>query len=283
VLDGYLTLARLRQAQNDAAGLNEALTRATDFARQFDATELDDRLVEAHRARLWALGARFSQVAEWAERRGLWEQAAADLADPARAELPYPSGYFSAIEYPVLARLLIGRDQPGEALAILDGLLAPLERQGRWGAVIEVEILRALALDAMGDPSGAISALANAIRLAEPEGYVRLFADENGSLASLLRRAAAQGIAPAYVGRLLAAIGADEPALRQATMLVEPLSERELEVLRLIAAGLSNQEIADQLVLAVSTIKWHINNLYGKLDVGSRTQAVARARELDLI
>jgi LuxR family maltose regulon positive regulatory protein len=98
----------------------------------------------------------------------------------------------------------------------------------------------------------------------------------------LLRQAAAQGIAPEYVGRLLEAVEESRLAA-EIPGLVEPPSERELEVLRLIAVGLSNQEIADQLVLALSTVKWHINNLYGKLGVGSRTQAVALARELNLL
>ena len=127
---------------------------------------------------------------------------------------------------------------------------------------------------------------------------MRLFADEGESLAALLRQAAARGIAVEYVGRLLAAFDAGrpratvpelvpsralEPTPPPPETLVEPLSERELEVLRLIAVGLSNREISEELVVAVSTVKWHINNVYGKLDVRSRTQAVARARELEIL
>ena len=103
-------------------------------------------------------------------------------------------------------------------------------------------------------------------------------------MARLLRRALTQGIAPGYVSRLLAAYGESAPATPPvAQALVEPLTERELEVLRLIAAGLSNREIAQELVVAVSTVKSHINHIYGKLGVRSRTQAVARAQELDLV
>lgn len=129
-----------------------------------------------------------------------------------------------------------------------------------------------------------MAALERALSLAEPGGYVRVFADEGAPLAGLLRQAAVRGIAPEYVGRLLAAVRDTEsqPAAGSPG-LIEPLSDRETEVLRLVAAGLSNQEIAGELVLAVSTVKWHINNLYGKLGVNSRTQALARARDLRLL
>ncbi|MBN1136192.1 MAG: hypothetical protein JXM73_06385, partial [Anaerolineae bacterium] len=188
------------------------------------------------------------------------------------------------LERLILARLMIGQGQPQDGLAILERLLPRMEREGRWGSAIEGHILTALALQAAGDTPQAAAALEQALSLAEPEGYVRIFADEGAPLADLLRQAAARGAAPEYVGRLLAAIRAGErgPA-PDIPGLVEPLADREIEVLRLIAAGLSNQEIAEELVVAVSTVKWHINNLYGKLGVSSRTQAIARARELELL
>ena len=113
---------------------------------------------------------------------------------------------------------------------------------------------------------------------------MRIFVDEGEAMARLLRCALARGIAPSYVSRLLAAFGESAPAASPvAQALVEPLTERELEVLRLIAAGLSNQEIAHELVVALSTVKSHVNHIYGKLGVKSRTQAVVRAQELDLV
>ena len=156
-------------------------------------------------------------------------------------------------------------------------------------------MLQALALQARGDTSLAIDALERALSLAEPGGFVRVFVDEGEPMAALLRQAATRGIAPSYVGELLRAFGAEVQEGREAEgrspqhpstsapLLIEPLSERELEVLRLIAAGLSNREIADRLIIAISTVKTHVNNIYRKLDVSKRTQAVARARELNML
>ena len=141
-----------------------------------------------------------------------------------------------------------------------------------------------MAFQAQGDTVQALGALEQALTLAEPEGYVRTFIDEGEPMAKLLRRALSEGIAPSYVSRLLAAFGETaEPRSTVAQPLVEPLSERELEVLRLIAAGLSNAEIAEELFIAVSTVKSHINHIYGKLGATNRIQAVAQAQELGLL
>jgi LuxR family maltose regulon positive regulatory protein len=127
-----------------------------------------------------------------------------------------------------------------------------------------------------------MDALARALLLGEPEGYVRTFVDLGAPMGELLRGAAHRGIRTGYVGRLLARAPA-EPVPAASSPLIEPLSDRELEVLRLIAAGLSNREIAQKLVITPGTAKWHANNIYGKLGVHSRTQAVALARELGLL
>ncbi len=136
-----------------------------------------------------------------------------------------------------------------------------------------------------------MAALERALTMAEPEGYVRTFVDEGAPMAALLRRAASRGVAPVYVSKLLDALDAEAPMRRgpigpaspTARPLEEPLSEREREVLRLIAAGLSNRDIAQELVLATGTVRKHINNIFGKLNVRSRTQAAAQARELGLL
>ncbi|MBN1284585.1 MAG: hypothetical protein JXB47_04230 [Anaerolineae bacterium] len=123
--------------------------------------------------------------------------------------------------------------------------------------------------------------LACALRQAEPEQYIRTFVDVGQPMARLLYEAAAQGIMREYAGRLLAAFPAAEPL--HAQTLVEPLSEREIEVLRLVAGGLSNREIARRLVLSLNTVKSHNQNIYGKLGVGSRTQAIAKAKALGIL
>jgi LuxR family maltose regulon positive regulatory protein len=180
--------------------------------------------------------------------------------------------------------VLIAQGKPGEALRLLARLLEEAQAVGRMGSVIEVLALQALAFQAQDNLDQALSALERALSLAEPEGFVRTFVDEGKPMARLLRRALSQGIAPNYVARLLAAFGQEveltSPAMES---LVEPLSERELEVLRLVVAGLPNPEIAQELIIAVSTVKSHVNHIYGKLGVESRTQAVARARELGLL
>lgn len=183
-----------------------------------------------------------------------------------------------------LADLPSQRTRVREALDLLQRQFEAAKAAGRVGNTLVILILQALALQMEGDGEQALSALKHALSLAEPEGYVRTFVDEGEPMVRLLRCALTRGIAPSYVSRLLAALGERAPAASPvAQALVEPLTERELEVLRLIAAGLSNQEIAHELVVALSTVKSHVNHTYGKLGVKSRTQAVARAQELDLV
>ena len=157
------------------------------------------------------------------------------------------------------------------------------------GSVIEILVLQAIAYHAQGDLPAALLPLQHALALAEPEGYVRMFLDEGSSMMQLLREASAREIMPDYTHKLLAAFEAekrkseDKPDLSPVQPLIEPLSQRELEVLQLIAQGLSNHEISERLFLALSTVKGHIRIIFGKLQVQRRTEAVARARELGLL
>jgi LuxR family transcriptional regulator, maltose regulon positive regulatory protein len=172
--------------------------------------------------------------------------------------------------------------------ARLERSMEAMVEQGRDGTALELRVLLATLHGQAGRRERAIGVLAPALELAEREGYLRVFVEAGTGLIPVLRQAAAQGIAPATVGTLLAALGKAEratgaPPDRGSPALIEPLSDRELEVLRLLAAGLSNNEIAAQLFLAVGTVKQHLHHIFGKLEVTSRTGAVARARALSLL
>lgn len=207
------------------------------------------------------------------------------------------------VEYLTLARMLITQHRPDEVVPLLGRLLHLAEMQGRMGNALEILVLQAVAELSRGDVNQALVTLSRALSLAEPEGYIRLFADEGSPMANLLsqmwtrqrgvQRGTPNRFSLDYVEKLLAALGTQYPqSMSQppgptpfniSYPLVEPLSERELAVLRLIVAGYSNREIADRLVLAVSTVKWYVNTIYSKLQVESRTKAIGRARELNIV
>jgi DNA-binding NarL/FixJ family response regulator len=202
----------------------------------------------------------------------------------------------------VLARVLLAQQKPDQAITLLEPLLAQAEAQGRMDSFVEVGALQALALAAVGDQAAAFSALAEALAVAAPQGYVRVFVDEGAPMARLLggfptARRAGQGTSPAavpppYLDRLARAFrSAGAPHVVRVTReaagggaeLVEPLSDRELQVLGLLAAGKSNQQIADELVVVVDTVKKHVGHILDKLEAANRTQAVARARAVGLL
>jgi LuxR family maltose regulon positive regulatory protein len=208
-------------------------------------------------------------------------------------------------EYLTLAGVLVARGKAGEALGLLSRLLDLTEPAGALWYVVEALVTKALALQAQRSIEEALSALARALAIAEPEGYVWTFISAGEGLRSLLQRAAAQGIAAEYVSRLLdayrtadtrrrkgpeqaapptAQVGRAAGAVRGGVSpLVEPLSERELEVLRLLDTSLPVPEIADKLVVSASTVRSHVKSIYGKLGVHNRMQALEYARELKLL
>ncbi len=149
--------------------------------------------------------------------------------------------------------------------------------------MIEILVLQALAHEAQGDTPLALVPLERALTLAEPEGYVRIFADEGPPMEALLREAAKHGIAPNYVRRLGTAFGKTEGRRPVTQLLMEPLSERELEVFRLLGSELNGPEIARELMVSLNTMRTHTKNIYSKLGVNNRRAAVRRAEELDLL
>ena len=151
-------------------------------------------------------------------------------------------------------------------------------------AAPSIKLLRAVTYLANGDIENALLDVGDALALAEQEGYVRVFLDEGAPMADLLRRAGSRGIVPKYAAILLSKFEGEPGAVSVAKQpLIEPLSERELKVVSLLASGLSNQDIAEKLFVSVGTVKAHTSNIYRKLDVNSRTQAIARGKDLGLL
>jgi len=278
---GLVTLAWIRQAAGDPAGALDAIGEAVRVAPGPPGLF---NPVPAQRARLLLAQGDLAAAAHWMKECGLDADDEPDYSrEPGQL---------------VLARVLLAQGLPGQALALLDRLYAAAVAQDRIGSVIEAGALRALALAASGEESGAVAALADALTLACPQGYVRIFVDEGKPMAALLgllitAQRAGQAAAEAPLGclaRLLRAFDSG-PALpvpgRLATRvvpgLVEALTERELEVLGMLAAGRSNQAVARELVVTIDTVKKHVSHILDKLGTANRTEAVARARELGLI
>lgn len=275
VLQGYLTLARLRLAQGKADAAAEALEQAVALAPQ------DSTLPFLSAGHLASWQARFSLAQGDLAAASRW-------ADSQESRLNIPDFPDFRLERPsfTLVRVRIAQGRAEEAMRLLDQLLPAAEAEGRVGRVIEIQMLRALALHAGGDVAQAMIPLEQALSLAEPEGYVRIFVDEGLPMAQLLYEAARRDITPEQTSRLLAVFPALEPAPtspKRPGELVEPLTERELEVLSLIAEGLSNQEVSQRLFISLATVKWHTSNIYGKLGVKNRTQAIAQARALGIL
>jgi LuxR family maltose regulon positive regulatory protein len=285
-LEGYLTLARIKQARGDEEAATQAVASAQELASRFAVSDWDDLIVAAFQALIWLAQGNEQAVQQWAERRGLTDRAP-DSDQPSTSDAMFES-QLRRHEEMVLARLFLRQGLNDRALDLLESLLPLAEAQGRVSNIIEIRILRALAWEDVGQVEGALGELEQALAMAEPGGYMRIFLDEGLPMARLLYQAAQQGVQSEYAARLLAAFPADQsgemsPIQESPADIVEPLSDRELEVLKLIAAGLSNREIAQRLFLSISTVKVHIYNLYGKLGVHSRTQAVHRATALGIL
>ncbi len=190
-------------------------------------------------------------------------------------------------EYFALARLLIAKGCPAETEKFMEKLCSRAEMKGQTGLMIVCLSIRSVAHEMQGLREDAISLLEKALSLGEPEGYVQIFIEEGQPMARMLYEIAARNIAPKYVGKLLAAFSMHSPqSSKRATQtddVIEPLSKRELDVLCLIAEGLTNQQIASRLYLSLRTIKFHTSNIYAKLGVNSRTEALAKARILGLL
>lgn len=274
---GLLYLAYIRLAQNQPQPARDLIQQAEQALEDRIVSPLSVDTARLHRARLALLSGDLPTAQDWAQD---YQQRLAEL--PATMRI---------LGLAIVARVWLAQGQAGRVCELIGPRADALAAGGLIGSTIEFLALHALALRALDRSTEARSVLQRALTLAEPGGYVRLFVDEGAAMQSLIsdlrssiQRHGDQRLNP-YLQKLLAAFSPlpDREQRSEIQNLIEPLSERELEVLRLIADGYSNQEIAARLVVALSTIKTHINNLYGKLGVQSRTQAVARARSLNLL
>jgi LuxR family transcriptional regulator, maltose regulon positive regulatory protein len=279
---GLAILARIRQAQGDAAAALEAMGEAGQVELSPQVIALLNP-VPSQRARLLLAQGDVRAAAQWAK--------AAGLGPDDEPDYPRERGYL------LLARVLLAQDRPGPALTLLQRLLATAASQGRTGSIIEIQALRALALAARRDHASALGALAEALTPACRQGYVRVFADEGAPMHALLarlsaaqrdQRAPTRGVHASYLAALLRACGQADavPPQRRAAAavpgLVEQLTNRELEILALLAAGTPNPRIAEELVVTLDTVKKHVTHVLGKLGAANRTEAAARARQLGL-
>ena len=276
----YMALMRIHLARGELDAARSLLQRAEQTLAKVPYPYLSAFFITVDRVRLWLARGELEQASYWAQ----------ELLQHPRQ----PSLTACEKEDIALVRILLAQEKPEQALERLEPLLARAQAGQRWGHVIEMLILQAQAYQMRHDVTKSLVTVSEAVRLAEPEGYIRRFVDEGQQMAALLSSLREQqrkrGSTP-YLDMLLAAFtqngtkreeAAVSQHLRTPPALLDPLSGRELEVLHLVEEGASNQEIAERLVLALVTVKRHMSNILSKLGVNSRTQALARARALGL-
>ncbi|HEV2660957.1 MAG TPA: LuxR C-terminal-related transcriptional regulator, partial [Ktedonobacteraceae bacterium] len=285
--------ARIKQVQGDEDEVWRLMQEGEDYIYRHHATRLVP-VLSMQRARLWLMQDNIAEAGEWVVASGLsFDDALNHLREA---------------EYLTLARVYIAQRKLVLALGLLERLRQQAEAGKRVGSLIEIAILEALAWQEQGEMQQALAALVDALVLAKPEGYIRIFVDEGTPMEALLTKAlemrseleGLQKIAPGYIRMLLATIKQERlwrelpeeqyllaPQIDESEepveSLLEPLTEREIEILRLVAAGLPNRAIAEHIVVSAGTVKVHLHNIHNKLNVHNRTEAVARARDLRLL
>jgi len=272
----YLCLVRVMYSRGDFTGAEELVKKMKVVSQEYAIPPWVESIMTSWQVRIWLTQGDLGRASWWAKQRKL------DLEEDITQT--------NEMEFIALARVLISQNQQEEAIGLLQSMLRTEEAMGRTDKVIEILILLALAYQDLENMKQSLSTLSKILSLAEPEGFFRIFVDEGPPMANLLYAALTRDIAPDYVRQLLEAFPLDESEQSTATKsqvdqseLIEPLSEREIEVLQLIAEGLTSREIAARLYLSSNTVKVHTRNINGKLGVNNRVKAVAKARGLGIL
>jgi LuxR family maltose regulon positive regulatory protein len=267
----YLCLIRVLFSRQEFSAAEELIQKMEGFSRETQIPPWISNQLSAWQVRIWLAQDKLEAALQWEDESGLTLEG---KFEPLRE-----------LEYIALVRILITKGLFIETIDLLNRMLEDAEKNGRITRLIELHLLQALVLKSLGDASHANYSLDRALELAQIGGFFHIFIDEGPPMALLLNEALSQGIAPDFVRRLLSEFPVVESeasgqsvSLASKEKFIEPLSDREIEVLHHIAKGLTNQEIATRLYLSLNTVKVHTRNIYGKLLVNSRTQAIARAR-----
>ena len=279
---GHISLIGILFSRGDFAAVEDNIQKIEQMSQDSNVPAWIVGLMATWQIRLWLAQGKLEAASQWVKTR--------DLSTNIESPLLQEIDYFSLSEYIALARILIAQDRLDKSIKLLQHLFSIADKGNRVASMLEILILQALAFQKQGKTDQSMSALERSLTLAESQDFIRIFVDEGPQMARLLYEALSREIAPDYVQRLLGAFPVEEPektSLPQPngpeSELIEPLSEREIEVLQLIAEGLSNSEISSQLYLSLNTVKAHTRNIYGKLGVNNRTQAGAKARALGLL
>jgi LuxR family maltose regulon positive regulatory protein len=272
VVFACIDLARVLQALGDTGGALDAIQEAEEAARELSPWFVDQAEVAEVRLRL-ALGD-VASASKWAQERGL--------------RVDDELSFDRELLYRTLVRILIAQDRPDDALKLLERLLRVAEAAEAMGSVLEMLLLQARAHQARGECDEALAALERALLFAEPEGYVRTFVDEGAPMSRLLWKAVRRGIRSPYASQLVAALQTELDDRKRKVdpfplSLVEPLSKREMDVLRLLPTSLSTPEMAEKLIISVHTVRYHIKNIYRKLDAHTRMDALVQAKRFGLL
>ncbi|MCK5430735.1 MAG: HTH domain-containing protein, partial [Anaerolineales bacterium] len=281
-IDSYVILANIKQSLGDEYGALHMIKKAQRLAIHTVTTDTDNKYVDSQEAFLFLRQGNLQAVERWVTARGLEEiLLEKDLVETGNLGADVLLRY----ELIVYARYLIAKKRFDEALNLLKKLLPSMKRLGHQSKIFEIQILISIGLQAQGKIDEAVSSINSVLASAEQEEFRRIFLDEGVLLSDLINESISRGFESQFAKQLLDSFtGKREGSqLEKGIDLIEPLSEREIEVLRLLKSELSAPEIADRLHITVSTVRTHIKNIYSKLGVHSRFEAVSKARGLYLI